>query len=62
MQTHGYAYSKAQTCPTCQHEAHYERTGAYPSVQARQHAILWGCTCEPADAEAAQAWMDLVTQ
>lgn len=51
-----------EPCLTCQHEAHRERTGVYPSAQARQHAILWGCTCDPQDAEDAQAWMDLVSQ
>ncbi len=54
--------SQTELCLTCQHEAHHERTGAYPSTQARQHAILWGCTCDPQDAENAQAWMDLVSQ
>jgi hypothetical protein len=63
---HAYGFSgslsKVEACLTCQHEAYHERTGVYPSAQARQHAILWGCTCEPEDAEAAQQWMDLVSQ
>lgn len=33
------------TCLSCQYEAHRAETGEWPTPQAANHCMMWGCTC-----------------
>jgi hypothetical protein len=47
-------------CITCQIEAK-RQAGVEVTNAERNHWMLWGCTCDPEAAQAAAAYLQLVT-
>jgi hypothetical protein len=51
-----------ETCLSCQYEAELISTGQWRDEQARNHWMLWGCTCDESKAKQAEAYMEVVTR
>ena len=51
----------AQVCLSCQYEAEWVATGHWQNVQAQNHWMMWGCTCDEAVAQEAQHYMAVLT-
>ena len=49
------------TCQQCLDYEFKQYTGSWPDGQAFNRWAMWGCTCEPGSAEAALAYIRLVS-
>ena len=49
-----------EKCLACQHEEFWEKTGEWESDLTRNQWALFGCVCDPEDAESAEAYLRLI--
>ena len=51
-----------QVCLSCEYEAEWVATGQWRNDQARNHWMMWGCTCDwEKTANEVQAYMEVIS-